>query len=93
VIDGGKVRKRKKKPSKQSREQYGLTPLSAKEEIPWKCRLVVGTGAYGRLPVMDDVKLEAERRKVELVVLPTTEAIQALKQAAKNTNVILHVIC
>jgi hypothetical protein len=27
--------------------------------IPWKCRrLVVGTGAYGDLPVMDEVKHE-----------------------------------
>jgi hypothetical protein len=83
VIDRGEIRKRKRKtkPSKKFREEYGHTPLSAEEEIPWKCRrLVVGTGAYGRLPVMDDVKLEAERRKVELVLLPTTEAIKALKQ-------------
>jgi hypothetical protein len=49
TTDGGEVRKRKKKPSKKFREQYGHTPLSAEEEIPWKCkRLVVGTGAYGR---------------------------------------------
>ena len=94
VIDGGKVRKRKKKPSKKFQGQYGHTPLSAEEEIPWKCRrLVVGTGAYGRLPVMDDMKLEAERRKVELVLLPTSEAIEKLKRAAKGTNAILHVTC
>ena len=94
VIDGGEVRKRKKRPSKKFRDEYGHTPLSAKEEIPWKCRrLVVGTGAYGRLPVMDDVKLEAERRKVELVVLPTTEAIETLKRATKETNAVLHVTC
>jgi hypothetical protein len=35
VIDGGKVRKRKKGPSKQFREEFGHTPLSAGEEIPW----------------------------------------------------------
>jgi hypothetical protein len=34
VIDGGKVRKRKKGPSKQFREKFGHTPLSAGEEIP-----------------------------------------------------------
>ena len=46
VIDGGKVRKRKKGPSKQFREKFGHTPLSAGEEIPWGGkRLVVGTGA------------------------------------------------
>ena len=94
VIEGGEVRKRDKKPSKKFREQYGHTPLSAKEEMPWKCRrLVVGTGAYGRLPVMDDVKLEAERRKVELLLLPTSEAIEERKRAAIGTNAILHVTC
>ncbi len=34
VIDGGKVRKRKKGPSKQFREKFGHPPLSAGEEIP-----------------------------------------------------------
>src|SRR4030095_7798425 len=35
VIDGGKVRKRKKGPSKQFREKFGHTPLSAGEEMLW----------------------------------------------------------
>ena len=47
VIDRGRTRKRKKKPSKRFREEFGHTPLSIEEEIPWKCqRLVVGTGGY-----------------------------------------------
>jgi hypothetical protein len=94
VIDRGDVRKRKKRPSKKFRDEYGHTPLSAEEEIPWKCRrLVVGTGAYGRLPVMKDVKLEAERRKVELLIFPTAEAIENLKRATEDTNAIVHVTC
>ena len=94
LIDRGEIRKRKKKPSKKFREEYGHTPLSAEEEIPWQCRrLVVGTGAYGRLPVMKEVKLEAERRKVELLIFPTPDAIAALKRAAEHTNAILHVTC
>jgi hypothetical protein len=94
VIDRGKIRKRKKKASKKFREEFGHTPLSIEEEIPWKCkRLVIGTGAYGRLPVMKDVKLEAERRKIELLILPTAQAIDALKQNLDDTNVILHVTC
>ena len=64
VIDGGQVRKRKKKPSKKFRGDFGHTPLSIEEEIPWKChRLVIGTGT-GALPVMKEVKLEAQRRHV-----------------------------
>jgi hypothetical protein len=94
IIDRGKIRKRKKKPSKKFQEQFGHTPLSIEEEIPWNCRqLVVGSGAYGRLPVMQEVRHEAERQKIKLLVLPTIEAIEMLKQEPKNTNAILHVTC
>ena len=68
VIDRSEIRKRKKKPSKAFRDQFGHTPLSIEEDIPWECRrLVIGTGAHGGLPVMDAVKREAKRRKVELL--------------------------
>lgn len=94
VIDRGEIRKRKKKPSKQFRDAFGHTPLSAQEDIPWKCgRLVVGTGASGGLPVMEEVKRQAKKHKVELLVLPTVEAIEALKQDCEDTNAILHVTC
>jgi hypothetical protein len=43
--------------------------------------------------VMDDVKREARRRKVELLILPTTDAIEALKEHSDETNAILHVTC
>jgi hypothetical protein len=93
VIDRGRVRKRKKKLSKQFRDDFGHTPLSVEEEIPWDCqRLVIGTGT-GALPVMDQVKNEAHRRKVKLSILPTAKAIQELKQRPRGTNAILHVTC
>src|ERR1700693_2293059 len=79
VIDRGRIRKRKKKPSKRFRDRYGHTPLSIDEQIPWKCRrLVIGTGT-GALPVMEEVNQEAHRRKINLQVLPTAEAIKALE--------------
>jgi len=93
VIDRGTVRKRKKKASKQFRDAFGHTPLSVEEKIPWKCRrLVIGTGT-GALPVMKEVKREAMRRKVKLLILPTAEAIKELKQKPDETNAILHVTC
>ncbi len=93
VIDRGEVRKRKKKPSKKFRDAFDHTPLSIEEEIPWKCqRLVIGTGT-GALPVMKEVKREATRRKIKLVVLPTAKAIEALKKNPDQTNAILHVTC
>src|SRR5262245_47275355 len=85
VIDGGMVRRRKKKPSKAFRGSFGHTPLSSAEAIPWKCRrLLVGSGANGALPVMDDVKREAQARHVELLVLTTREAIQVLAERSKD---------
>ncbi|MBZ5613421.1 MAG: hypothetical protein LAO23_05380 [Acidobacteriia bacterium] len=94
VIDHGKIGKRKKAPSKEFRGSFGHTPLSVEEDIPWNCaRLVVGTGAYGSLPVMDDVKREAKRRNVELLILPTPQAIDELNKDPEDTNAILHVTC
>lgn len=93
VIDRGEVRKRKKKASRRFRDLFGHTPLSVEEDIPWKCRrLVIGTGR-GALPVMQEVRLEARRRKVDLLVLPTEQAIRILKKEPKATNAILHVTC
>ena len=94
VIDRGKIRKRKKAASRKFRGAYGHTPLSAEEDIPWRCRrLVIGTGANGALPVMQQVRDEARRRKVNLVVLPTAQAIGAMAKAAPDTNAILHLTC
>jgi hypothetical protein len=93
VIDRGEVRKRKKKLSKKYRNQFGHTPLSIAEKIPWKCnRLIVGTGT-GALPVMDEVKREAKNQRIELLIMPTAQAIKELEHSSTDTNAILHVTC
>src|SRR5437764_15043245 len=87
VIDRGKVRKRKKAASRKFRGAYGHTPLSAEEDIPWRCRrLVIGTGAAGALPVMHQVRDEARGRQVDLVVLPTAQALRLLATPGAHTN-------
>ena len=94
VIDRGKIRKRKKAASRKFRDAYGHTPLSTAEDIPWRCRrLVIGTGADGALPVMPQVRDEARRRKVDLVILPTAQAIGVLTGTTKDTNAVLHLTC
>ncbi len=71
-----------------------IDQFTFEEKIPWDCRrVVVGTGADGALPVMDEVKREAAHRKVELLCVPTGEAIRALQAEPKDTNAILHVTC
>jgi len=42
---------------------------------------------------MKEVQVEAKRRKVELFVVPTEQAIELLKQNHPDTNAILHVTC
>jgi hypothetical protein len=94
IIDREKIRKRKKGASRKFRGAHGHTPLSAAEDIPWRCRrLVIGTGADGRLPVMKQVHDEARRREVDLVILPTAQAIGVLTATTKDTNAILHLTC
>ena len=94
VIDRGEVRLRKKKPSKQFRDEFGHTPISIAEKIPWKCKsLIIGTGAQGALPVMPEVIDEARRRGVELTAVVTEEAIELLRDAGRGTNAVLHITC
>ena len=95
VIEAGVVRKRRKGPSKPFRDDLGHTPLSVLEDIPWSGkRLVIGTGAAGRLPVMDEVVSEAERRGVQLISLPTAEACRLLaSDPAEGVFAVLHVTC
>jgi hypothetical protein len=94
VIARGRVRKRKKKRSRAFRRQFGHTPLSLEEKIPWRCtRLIVGTGAYGGLPVMEEVEREANLRGVTLSILPTPDAIEEINRSNDQTHAILHVTC
>ena len=54
---------------------------------------VIGTGANGGLPVLEEVETAARRRRVDLVVLPTAQAIEALAGKSADTNAILHLTC
>ena len=94
IIDRGRIRKRKKGASRKFHGAYGHTPLSAAEDVPWQCRrLVIGTGANGGLPVMNEIHEQARLREVDLVIVPTAEAISVLTKTTKDTNAILHLTC
>lgn len=95
VIERGRVRRRRKGPSKPYRDRYGHTPLSGSERIPWHGhRLIVGTGAIGQLPVMPEVLAVARRRGIEVVAVPTEEACRLLGEIpAGRVNAVLHVTC
>ena len=87
VIHRGEIRKQKKKASKCSREEFGHTPLSIEEPIPWNCKwLMIGTGANGAMPVMKEVREKAARHKVELLVMPTEKSIEHLNPHPEGTK-------
>jgi hypothetical protein len=93
VLDQGRVRKRSKRPSQEIPRGIWTHASPIEEQIPWNCnRLMVGTGT-GVLPVMDEVREEARRRKIKLLIFPTVEAIQELRRHPRDTNAILHVTC
>ena len=95
VIDAGEIGRRKKKGSKAFRKDYGHTPLSLEERVPWGgSRLIVGTGLYGSLPLTPEVEAEAERRGVELVAVPSEGACRLLEELeAGDVYAVLHVTC
>ncbi len=95
VIDGGRVRRRHKGPSKARRAEFGHTPLTSAEEIPWGGgRLIVGTGMDGALPIAPDVYAEAARRGIVVVALPTPEACRLLADVEPGeVHAVLHVTC
>ena len=95
VLEQGVIRKRKKGPSKVYREQYGHTPLSLDEAIPWSTSvLIIGTGASGQLPIMPELYEEARRRGVEVVAEPTEVACERLRSVdPRELSAVLHVTC
>jgi hypothetical protein len=95
VIESGRVRKRSKKPSKPYRDEFGHTPLSADEDLPWRGgRLIIGTGAYGSLPIMPEVLEEAGRRGVDVTAVPTEDACRLIAGLdRREVNAVLHVTC
>jgi hypothetical protein len=42
---------------------------------------------------MNEVREQARRREVDLVIVPTAQAITVLATATRDTNAILHLTC
>ena len=92
VIDRGAFASGRKRPPSNFESN---TPVSAGEDIPWKCwRLAIGTGAL-RLPAGDESNsnLATLGFKPHLFMLPTVQAIEAFNESAEKTNASLHVTC
>ena len=57
--------------------------------------LIVGQGAYGRMRVADETARALERAGIELIVLPTREAVERYKTlpAGRRAAAALHLTC
>ena len=95
VIEGGRIGRRRKGRSKSLRDQFGHTPLSIAEDIPWGgARLIIGTGADGALPITPEVEEEARRRGIVIEALPTPDACRRLADLrTRDVYAVLHVTC
>jgi PPK2 family polyphosphate:nucleotide phosphotransferase len=95
VIEAGRIRRRKKKPSRAFREADGHTPLSLAEDIPWGGgRLIVGTGIEGGMPVMAEVYEEADKRGFGVTAAPLEEALGILADTPRrDVFAVLHITC
>ncbi|MBN4072464.1 hypothetical protein JYT74_00355 [Crocinitomix catalasitica] len=95
VIDKGVVSQRKKGPSRELRVNYGHTPLTQFEKIPWDCEvLLIGKGMSGRLPITEEFKAEAKKNGVELIIMETPAAVKYFKKNYHSKmNAIFHITC
>jgi ABC-type taurine transport system ATPase subunit len=63
--------------------------------FPWLTVLdnvIFGPGVRGAMK-RDEVKREAKRRGIKLLILPTADAIAELKEHPDRANAVLHVTC
>jgi len=103
VLPDGSVLKRKKELSKNLRKTFGHTPfsLSEFEDLLNICGnppkiLIIGSGQYGYLPVMEDVLRKAEELGIKVIVKRTPEALALLKKLlAEGCRAagVVHVTC
>jgi len=103
VLPDGSVLRRRKELSKELRRLFGHTPFSLNEfeNLLSVCGhppeiLVIGSGQYGDLPVMEDVLKKAKELGIEVIVKKTPEALTLLKELlaeGRRTAGVIHVTC
>jgi len=95
VINKGKIQRRNKEVSEPLKEEYGHTPLTLAENIPWDCQtLIVATGEGNALPIADEVRIRAGALGVKIKEMRTPDAILVLNMVnLEDTNAIIHLTC
>ncbi len=99
IHSDGSVSRRKKELSRALRSRYGHTPLTTmevKELIEERPDvIVIGTGMYGALPLLD-VEDYILSSGIECIVAKTPEAVEVYEQLCregKRVAAIFHITC
>jgi hypothetical protein len=92
---GGKVKKRKKKLSK---EKYGTSHTVSLDEAEHifdegARRLIIGTGQYGNLKLSEEAEEYFREKGCSVELFPTPEALKAWNEAEGKTIGMFHVTC
>jgi hypothetical protein len=91
----GKVKKRKKKLSKQ---KYGSSHTVSLEEAKHILdegakRLIIGTGQYGTLNLSDEAEKYFRKKGCSIELLPTPQAVELWNEAKGKTIGMFHITC
>ena len=91
----GKVKKRKKKLSKQ---KYGTSHMVSLDEAKHILdggakRLIIGTGQYGALKLSDKAEKYFGKKGCSIELLPTPQAVELWNRAENRTIGMFHVTC
>jgi hypothetical protein len=91
----GKVKKRKKKLSKQQYGSSHTVSLAEAEHIydDGAERVIVGTGQHGVLKLSDEAEGFFRDRDCKVQAVPTPDAVKAWNEAEGKTIAMFHVTC
>lgn len=91
----GKVKKRKKKLSKAIYGTSHVISLGEAKDVyeEGAKQLIIGSGQYGNVTLSDEAKTYLQRKKLQVTLLPTPEAIAIWNQSKGSLIGVFHVTC
>jgi hypothetical protein len=93
VIDRGRSPNARKSSPRNSASSSAIPRCWLRKRYPGSAANLSLAPARTASRRMQEVRREAERRRIKLLMLPTLQAIEMLNQNMKDTNALLHVTC
>lgn len=95
IRPGGKVKKRKKRLSKEVYGTSHTVSLAEAEHVFRKKarKLIIGSGQTGNVELSDEAKAFFAKRKCKVVIAPTPQAIRLWNDEKEDAIGLFHVTC